>query len=284
MKAFVSTALIVLSAWSTAQAQTASQLQSDAQAAYAARAYDNAGVQSAAKAAALYGSLVASATEQKAKAKYLVLQSEALYFVGNASTAKDMKVENHQKGMEAADQATKLLGLQAVTGADVEALKTTLSKEDLALLGEALYQRGVNLGQWGAANGVLESLSKWPELRDNMQLIADLGLKQIHEFGAYRTLGRGYFKIPEMLGGSKAKAEKYFSVAVSSTLAQGQVYSTNGYNNLFYAEFLQAQGQTAKAKELLQAFLQADANTLNPASVPENKQAQFEAAELLKSL
>ncbi len=259
----------------------------EAKKAYAEREYDNPGVLKAQKAADLYGQLVSATADAKAKAQYLVRQSEALYFVGDASPAKATKLEKHNQGYLLADQAVKALGVKdvkAVTAAEIATLKSTLTPAQLNLLADALYHRGVNLGKWGSANGVASSLGKWPELRATMELIGKLGKDDVHSYGSYRTLGRAYAQLPSLLGGSTAKAEKYLQTGTSKTLAAGQVYSVNGYNNVYYAEVLKEVGKVAQAKTLLQGFIAANPATLNPALEPEVRRAQAEAKELLKSL
>lgn len=285
MKAFLFTAALAASMMATgAKAATTAEILTQAKQAFSERDYNPAGIQRAQVAADLYGQLVTQASNNTEKAEYLAAQSEALYFVGNATEDNKVKIDKHLLGMQVADQAVQIFGITDVTKVSeeqIEELQSSLSEEELALLAEALYQRGANLGQWGSANGVMQSLSKWPELRSNMEVIIDLGHEAMHEYAPNRVLGRGYFKIPGLLGGSTKKADKYLSEATNNTLAAGQIYSVNGHNNVYYAEVLKENGEVQKAKDLLNAFLKADASTLNPKSVPETKQAQKDAAALL---
>ena len=290
MKAILMTALIAVSVsvgFNAAQAATVEELLVQAKQSFAEREYDNAGVAKAQASADLY----AQAASDKAVSKFnkvaaLAGQAEALYFVANVNPATDVKIAKHWEGFTAAETVVKMFGVNDVTNvsdATVASLKA-LPADQLKIFAEALFQRGINLGQWGAASGVAQSLGRWPELRSNMELIVKIGFKDLHEYGAYRTLGLGFYKIPALLGGSMAKADKYLSTAVSGSLAAGQTYSINGYNNVFYAQILRDNGSAAKAKELLQNFLKADANTLNPGNAPETKAAQREATELLKTM
>jgi hypothetical protein len=286
MKLFVvATAAVLSLSTLCAQALTPAEQYALARKAYSERDYSPAGIQKAQDAANGFSQLAAQATDAKEKAQYLVDVSEALYFVGNASNGNAVKIDKHQKGIDAADKATKLLGVPDVTkitDAEVTNQKKRPAAE-VALLAEAIYQRGINLGQWGSANGVTESLGRWPELRDSMLTIVNLGYKEIHEYGPFRVLGRGYYKIPGILGGSNKKAEKYLTSAVNGSLAAGQIYSVNGFNNTFLAELLKDLGQEPKARDLLKAFIAADVTTLQPALVFENRQAQKEAADLMAS-
>lgn len=287
MKAYLSAFAAILFCSPMALADAAADLISQANSSYSSRDYDAAGVQAAKQAGDLYGQAVAQASDATVRAKALVGQSMAIYFVADASNSNDVKKELHLKGMELADQAAEVMGLSDVAKAsdqDVQRLKGSLSAEQMRVLGDALYYRGINLGQWGAANGVVDSLNRWPELRDNMQLLVNLGLREMHGFGAFRVLGRGYYKIPTLLGGSMKRAEQYLSAALKGTLASGQTFSTNGYNNIYLADVLRENGRAAEAKAILEGFVAADVKTLDPESVPENRRSQKEAQDLLKGL
>lgn len=257
----------------------------EAEVAYNLRDFSEVGLKSAQTAASIYGELAQSADNQESKNNFLIGQSMSYYFVGTAVSKKDDKIKYHLKGYEAADMVVKSYGISDVEKVSDEKLDelAELPEQKLNQLGEALYYRGINLGQWGNANGVLDSLSRWPELRDNMFLLVNLGLEGIHEFGAYRVLGRGYFKIPGILGGSMKKATKYLTDAVKGSVAEGQFFSTNGTNNIYYAELLKETGETKTAIAYLAKFISADVNQLHPDLVPENKNAQKEAQELIKS-
>ena len=267
-------------------AATADELMAQAKSAYAAREYDATGVKSAKEAVELYKQASKAATDKTVRYAALVGESEALHFVGAASNDTQVKIDTHLAGIERADEVVKAYGIsnvEAVADADLAKLKA-LPAAELALLGEALYFRGINLGQWGSANGVMASLNRWPELRSNMEVIVNLGIQNIHEYGPYRVLGRGYFKVPGLFGGSNQKAEKYLSAAVKYTLAAGKKISTNGNNNTYYAELLKDLGRDAEAVALMKELVAADPVTVSGGNgLPEFKQAQKDAAELLKS-
>lgn len=257
-----------------------------AQKAYDSRDYTQPGRASAAEAVKLYGELVKQTTDANLQAQYLVKQAASSFFLGDSTNDNGEKIAQYTAGMASSKAALKLSGINDVnnvTDADIANI-TKRSKDEVTLVAEALYVYGINLGQWGQANGVMQSLDKWPELRTTMELIVKVGAKGLHEYGAYRTLGRGYFKIPALLGGDVAKAQKYLSTAVNGSLAPGQVYSTNGYNNLFYADLLVDQGQDAQAKKLLSDFTKADPKTLLPGYEAETRQAQRLAIDMLKNM
>ena len=284
-KAVIAAALVAFV--SPAFADTTDDLLAQAQASFAARAYTAAGVAKAQEAADLYAQLVAMSTDSKVKAKFLSRQSEALYFVGHAATSKKDKVRYHLAGVELGKEALGAFGITEVKDFDsklVARLKSELSSAEIAVLAEAVYYRGIHLGQWGQANGVMDSLSKWPELRDSMLLVIELGSADIANYGPYRALARGYHKIPGMFGGDKAKAEKYLRTAIEKSRSPGKIYSTNGYTNIFLAELLIDTNREAEAKQLLQAFVTASDSEFNQDSLVESKHAQKEAQELLEEM
>lgn len=281
----VAVAAMTLLAAPNAKADATQDLEAQAQKAYDGRDYTNAGRASALQAAVFYGQLAQKATDPLKKAEYSTRQAGACFFLGDSAQDNNEKITQFGNGMALADGAVRAFGLNDlnnVSDADVQNLLKR-PKEQLNVLAEALYVRGINQGQWGQANGVMQSLDKWPELKATMELIVKIGFKQLHEYGAYRTLGRGLFKIPELLGGDQAKAAKYLQVSVQGSLAPGQVYSVNGYNNLFYAELLHDQGQPDQAKKILQDYLKADPNTVLPGYAAESREAQRQAVEMLKS-
>ncbi len=254
-----------------------------AQAEFANRAYSAAGIVSATNAALDYDKAAQAAATPLLKAQYLIKESASYYFVGDATSDTAGKITAFLKGEGIADQAAKILGnnidVPSVQTPALNALKASLKPEELGLLGDALYYRAINLGQWGQANGVISSLSKWGELRHNLEIIDTLGLTAIHDYGSSRVLGRAYTKLPSLAGGDYKKALKLLSNAVSKTLVPGQIYSRDGYNNIYYADVLHELGNDDKARAILTAFVKGDPNTINPATVPELTEAQKEAKD-----
>ena len=278
MKAALFSALLSLAIAAPAFATTEDQAASE----YSKREFSEAGIGHAREAAKLYGELAASASDNNAKAKFLTSQSQSQYFVGNASSDNGTKKDQHWAGYQSASEALRLLGVDDPQRADAGQLKG-LPVEQRTMIAEALYHRGANLGMWGQANGVVSSLGRWPELRKYMELIEEIGMASHRDFGAARTLGRGYYKIPRLLGGSMDRAYEYLSNAVNQTKVSGQPFSRNGYNNTFYAEVLNAQGRTDEAIEMLKAFVAASPENVDRNEVPEIRQSQREAADLISA-
>ena len=268
---------------------TAAEFIAQAKAAYAQRAYSEEGIAKAKEAASLYEKAAALQTGREA-AESLNGEAEALHFAGAATSEakKSEKIATHLSGIQVGDRALQTLGVNAIgdlfSPEGIEKTKARLNTEELKTLANAIYFRGANLGQWGTANGVVDSLGKWPELRDSMQAIIDLDMKEVNDFGAYRVLGRGYFKIPALLGGSMRKARRYLTEAVNNT--KSTVYpelSRQATNNLYLAEVLHEDKAGEAAKALLQKTIAADAAQLNPDQVPETQDVQKQAAEFLKN-
>ncbi len=288
MKALFVAALLFVTGH-TVFAETAAELEARAQTAYEARDFTGPGVQSAQLSADLFGKAVAASSADPAKqAELKVRQAAACFFLGDALQDNAAKITQLWNGYNLAnDVVANTFGIKDVTAVSDPQLQSLLKlpADQLTRLGEALYVRGINLGNWGQVNGIMESLNKWPDLKASMELMVRLGQKTLHEYGAYRTLGRGLFKIPGLLGGDVPKATKYLQVAVQGSIAPGQTFSINGFNNLFYADILKDAGKDAEAKKLLQDFISAAHANPNilPGYPAETKNAVRQADEMLKS-
>ncbi len=270
----------------TVKAATPEELLTQAQAAFAQRDYTADGIKHAQDAVDAYTQLVGMTTDKKAIAQYSSGLSESLYFVGDASSDNNIKLSVHQQGITAADNALKLYNVTNVSSVAqpiLDSLKA-LPADEQATLGGLLYQRGANLGKWGEANGILASLNKWPELRDTMQLIINIGQKADHQYGAYRILGRGYYKIPGFLGGDVQKSMQFLSAAVKNTLVPGTIFSKSGYNNIYLADVYKDNGKADQAKAILQAFVAADPASIDANSVVEIKKSQKDAQDMLNNM
>ena len=91
---------------------------------------------------------------------------------------------------------------------------------------------------------------------------------------ADRALGRWYFKVPRLFGGSDARAIEYLRASLT--------YNNQSTISLFFlAEVLAAEGQKAEARATLQRVLDAP---LDPAWVPEDQEYKLKAIALLASL
>jgi tetratricopeptide (TPR) repeat protein len=172
-----------------------------------------------------------------------------MYYVGDMSANKDEKLKIFKQAME-------------------------LSKQMIALRPERVeghYWLGVHTGSYGEARGVLKSLFLKNDIIAAMnKAIAIDGSYEMG--GAYCVLGRLYFKVPGLFGGSNRKSrqnlEKCRAIAPKSSV-----------NLLFLAETYWALGEKKLAVEVLEHLLAMEPD---PLWVPETEKDKLEGAKLLK--
>ena len=70
---------------------------------------------------------------------------------------------------------------------------------------DGYYWLGVNYGVYGEARGVLKSLSLVGDIKEAMNKVIELD-RGYEDGGPDRVLGRVYFKVPGIAGGSKKKS------------------------------------------------------------------------------
>ncbi len=281
---------------------TVDQLKAEADAEYKLRDYNAAGIAHVQVALSKYQKLQTMVSDPDQLALATLGAAKSFYFIGDSMNDKAQQKAIFLNGMNQADAVLKNYGIadttvNTLTPALAQDLSTKLAGNKLKtdILAEALYQKAANLGQWGQTD-VVGALFRWPELRNISDFITKVfyvgkdqagkdvtvSYKFVHDFAAYRIVGRGYFVIPGLLGGDKNKSEKYLEVAVKSSLAvdasgKALPFSINGYNNNYYADTLRAVGKSQQAKDLLTAFVSAD---LKDAKIFPN---QDDMADLVKT-
>lgn len=257
MKSLILGLLVTVSAF----AQTVQ----DANELYAQR---GASATNALKAAQAYTAVANATTDKVEKATMFNEASKSYYFYGQAINDKDHRKKYHTMGMDVAQKTIDLLN-----AAKAE------EKEQLAM---GYYRYGSNQGKWAEANGIASSLGKWPSLKDYMKQVIKLGYKHLEAYGAYRILGRAYYKLPAPLG-SNNKSLKYLEEAFNGTM-NGNDISNYGLNVNFYAQTLIAMKKKDQAKKILESFVKKDPETFNPSRVPETKEEIEEAKKILADL
>jgi hypothetical protein len=91
---------------------------------------------------------------------------------------------------------------------------------------------------------------------------------------ADRALGRWYYKVPGLFGGSKKKSEEH--------LRKSLTYNPNSTASLFFlAETLIAESRKPEAKTLLEKVI---AVPVDPGWAPEDREFKDKAQQLLKKL
>ncbi len=245
------------------------------------------------KAAKIYEAVAAKASTDLEKATNLTKSAQAYYFAaeqiltnkiedGDASAISDLsKTEKetimniHDLGVKNARTATALLEDKAST--DEEKLQLALS----------YYRTGSNLGKWAEAKGVVQSLKRWPELRDTMEKILKLdggAYKYVEAYGANRILGRAYYKLPSISGGDKELSLKLLKEAFENTKDGGSI-STYSVNNTYYAETLISLGKDEEARVILTDLVDLDdVADYNPNRIPETTVDQVIAQNILDEM
>ncbi|GAB4406937.1 MAG: hypothetical protein OHK0056_06500 [Bacteriovoracaceae bacterium] len=179
------------------------------------------------KAADLARDLAKTETDQTAKGKLKYKEAEYIYFVGVRANSKEEKKALHERGFEAAKVAISLLAKDAEG-------KVPTSPDLTSALATAHYFFAINLGKWGEANGVLSSLSRWPELKDHLDIIDQLDTT-VQDYGSSRTRARALHKLPF---GNKDEALSIISNAFDKTMSDSFDLSKNSTTVLYYLDLL----------------------------------------------
>jgi hypothetical protein len=159
---------------------------SDADTTYAKRGED---FKMALEAANLYKSAANGSRSPKDLVDNKLGEAQALYFYGNKVSTKNEKKAVYTRAYKAA------LSAVATSSKSKGVPAEGFTKTDLAK-GHYLY--AINLARWGNANGISASISKLPELMENLEIANKLD-ETAENFGAYRTSGRVRFKVPAAL-------------------------------------------------------------------------------------
>ncbi len=136
---------------------------------------------------------------------------------------------------------------------------------------EGYYWLGVHTGSYGQARGVLKSLFlKNDIIRAMNKAIAIDGAYE--SGGAYCVLGRLYFKVPGLFGGSNKKSRRFHETC-------RQLAPRRSNNLLFLAETYWALDEEELAVRTLEELLAMEPD---PQWVPETEKDKKEGARLLK--
>lgn len=233
----------VLISLALAASASASELMAQAAALYAQRA----DAQKAQQAADLYDKALAADTKNEEAAWR---KSQALYWVGTHLP------ESQQL---------------AVLELAVEAAKQAVAINPQSLSGH--YWLGVCYGVYGKAKGVMKSLSLVDPIKEEMAVVTKAN-PSYEDGGAYRVLGRLYFKLPGLAGGSNTKAVENLKKSV-------ELGPQRWLNHLYLAEVYLATDKKAEAKELLQSIIAGPAQA---GLEPEYADWKAEAEKMLKGL
>lgn len=211
---------------------------------------------------ALIALIAFSAPSHAATAQELIAQGDALYAqrIDDAKAAQAVQAfENalkaDPKNPEAAwklGRALYRMGMAAskekqveVYGRGVEVLEKAQEYSPNSV--PVHYWLGVLYGVYGSAKGVMKSLSLVDPIKEQAQFVIDKD-PGYDQGGAYRLLGRLYFKLPGLFGGDNDKAMELLQKAI-------KMGPTRYNSHLFLAEVYLDEGMKDKAKALLETVI-----------------------------
>jgi len=175
------------------------------------------------------------------------------YWLGGKTEGAAAKMKIFQKGIDAAKRAITL--------------------DDKSV--ESHYWLGVCYGKYGEAKGIMNSLGLVPHIKKEMNRVLELDKTYAHG-GAYVVLGRMYYKLPGIAGGSNEKSLEYLNKAVKTD--KGHLLA-----HLFLADTLIALDKKPLAIKELEFIIAAPIQKdREPENADEKKQAKARLAELTK--
>ncbi len=175
--------------------------------------------------------------------------SRILYYVGDNTEDKKEKKEIFKQAIEYAKIAVEM----------------EPEKPD------GYYWLGVNYGVYGEARGVLKSLFLVDDVKGAMNKVIEID-RSYEDGGPDRVLGRVFFKVPGIAGGSKKKSRMHLEKSLE--------FGPNDPLTRYYlAETLYAQDEVEKSRSELDFILNMDADDRWVAGINDCKK---DAEEMLK--
>jgi tetratricopeptide (TPR) repeat protein len=179
----------------------------------------------------------------------LIKNVQGMYYIGDNSSSKDEKLKIFKQAM-------------------------AIAKKMIALRPERVeghYWLGVHTGSYGQARGVLKSLFLKNDIIAAMK--RSIAIDGAYEnAGAYCVLGRLYYKVPGLFGGSNKKSRQYLEQC-------REIAPRSSVCLLFLAETYRALGEKKMAVQTLEHLLAMEAD---PLWVPETEKDKAAGRELLK--
>lgn len=138
---------------------------------------------------------------------------------------------------------------------------------------EGHFWIAANMGALAESFGLRQGLKYRGDIRDELMIVLKLD-PAFQQGSADRALGRWYFKVPGLFGGSKKKSEEH--------LRRSLGYNPNSTASLFFlAETLIALDREEEAKRELRKLRDAP---VDPAWAPEDREFKEKAKQLLAGL
>jgi len=138
---------------------------------------------------------------------------------------------------------------------------------------EGHFWLAANMGALAESFGLGQGLKYRGDIKDTLETV--LRVDPAYQQGsADRALGRWYFKVPGLFGGSDKKSEQH--------LRKSLTYNQNPASSLYFlAETLIEMGKKNEARALLQKLLAAP---VDPDWAPEDREFKQKASVLIKTL
>jgi len=138
---------------------------------------------------------------------------------------------------------------------------------------EGYFWIAANMGALAESFGARQGLKYRGDIKDNLLTVLRLD-PAFQQGSADRALGRWYFKVPGLFGGSKQKSEEH--------LRKSLTYNANSTaSHFFLAETLLDQGKKNDARAELQKVLDAP---VDPDWAPEDREFKEKARKLLPTI
>lgn len=138
---------------------------------------------------------------------------------------------------------------------------------------EGHFWLAANMGALAESHGLRMGLRYRGAIKESLQTVIRID-RAFQQGSADRALGRWYFRVPGLFGGSKAKSEEH--------LRHSLTYNPHNHASLYFlAETLHAMNRDAEARAVLERLLAAP---VNPEWAPEDREFKAKASVLVESL
>jgi hypothetical protein len=138
---------------------------------------------------------------------------------------------------------------------------------------EGHFWAAANMGALAESYGLRQGLKYRKPIKEALETVLRLA-PQYGDRSADRALGRWYFKVPSLFGGSHTLAEEHLRRSLTAK-------PTSTASHYFLAELLADDGRKAEARAEVQAVLEAP---LDPDWTPEDQDFKEKARRLLATM
>lgn len=138
---------------------------------------------------------------------------------------------------------------------------------------EGHFWAAANMGALAESFGRVQGLKYRKPIRDELEIVRRLD-PAFQQGSADRALGRWYFKVPGLFGGSHERAKEHLRASLTYN-------PNNTASHFFLAEILLDEGHKAEARAELQKVIDAP---LDPDWAPEDREFKSRARRLIDAL